>query len=101
MCTNMEKIMAENGKIRIICDGHRYRKDSDLAGGNTSFRCARPACRGRLRVVIVLGTGTTPNGRKRRRKTEMNRKLMRKRIRKIKMSRKHRKTMMKKEEEKE
>src|SRR6218665_3188879 len=46
----MEKLTAQNGKIRIICDGHRYRKDADLAGGGSSFRCLRAACRGRMKI---------------------------------------------------
>jgi len=46
----MEKLTAQNGKIRIICDGYRYRKDVDLAGGGSSFRCLRAACRGRMKI---------------------------------------------------
>src|SRR6218665_3171263 len=46
----MEKLTAQNGKIRIICDGYRYRKDADLAGGGSSFRCLRAACRGRMKI---------------------------------------------------
>src|SRR6218665_2439039 len=34
----MKQLTAQNGKIRIICDGYRYRKDVDLAGGGSSFR---------------------------------------------------------------
>jgi len=46
----MKKLTAQNGKIRIICDGYRYRKDVDLAGGGSSFRCLRSACRGRMKI---------------------------------------------------
>src|SRR6218665_3492055 len=46
----MEKLTAQNGKIRIICDGYCYRKDVDLAGGGSSFRCLRAACRGRMKI---------------------------------------------------
>src|SRR6218665_1033820 len=46
----MEKLTAQNGKIRILCDGYRYRKDADLAGGGSSFRCLRAACRGRMKI---------------------------------------------------
>ena len=46
----MEKLTAQNGKIRIIYDGYRYRKDADLAGGGSSFRCLRSACRGRMKI---------------------------------------------------
>src|SRR6218665_2079637 len=48
----MEKLTAQNGKIRIICDGYRYRKDADLAGGGSSFRCLRAACRGRMKIDV-------------------------------------------------
>src|SRR6218665_737786 len=46
----MEKLTAQNGKIRIIYGGYRYRKDADLAGGGSSFRCLRSACRGRMKI---------------------------------------------------
>jgi len=52
MRTDMEKILARNGKIRIICDGHRYRKDKDLAWGSSSWMCLRPACRGRMKISV-------------------------------------------------
>src|SRR6218665_288558 len=48
----MEKLTAQNGKIRIICDGYRYRKDADLAGGGSSFRCLSAACRGRMKIDV-------------------------------------------------
>src|SRR6218665_3366581 len=48
----MEKLTAQNGKIRIICDGYRYRKDADLAGGGSSFRCLRAACRGKMTIDV-------------------------------------------------
>src|SRR6218665_1164773 len=48
----MEKLTSQNGKIRIICDGYRYRKDADIAGGGSSFRCLRAACRGRMKIDV-------------------------------------------------
>ena len=48
----MEKLTAQNGKIRIIYGGYRYRKDVDLAGGGSSFRCLRSACRGRMKIDV-------------------------------------------------
>src|SRR6218665_1446268 len=52
MCINMEKITAENGKIYLISGGQKYRKDSDLVGNITSWRCVRSACRGRLKIGV-------------------------------------------------
>ena len=46
----MEKLTAQNGKICIICDGYCYGKDANLAGGGSSFRCLRPASRGRMKT---------------------------------------------------
>src|SRR6218665_368070 len=46
----MEKLTAQNGKICIICDGYCYGKDANLAGGCSSFRCLRPASRGRMKT---------------------------------------------------
>src|SRR6218665_3456436 len=46
----MEKLTAQNGKIHIKYDGYRYRKDADLAGGGSSFKCLRSACRGRMKI---------------------------------------------------
>src|SRR6218665_2171974 len=48
----MEKLTAQNGKIRIIYHGYRYRKDADLAGGGSSFRCLRAACGGRMKIDV-------------------------------------------------
>src|SRR6218665_384647 len=48
----MEKLTDQNGKIRIICDGYRYSKDTDLASGGSSFRCLRAACRGRMKIDV-------------------------------------------------
>src|SRR6218665_3991951 len=48
----MENLTAQNGKIRIIYDGYRYMKDADLAGGGSSFRCFRAACRGRMKINV-------------------------------------------------
>src|SRR6218665_2006025 len=52
MYIEMEKITAENGKIRILWGGYRYRKAADLAGGSSSWRSLRCACRGRLRIGV-------------------------------------------------
>src|SRR6218665_579720 len=47
----MEKIMTKNGKIYVIYGGQKFRKDSELAGGGSSWRCVKPACRGRMKIV--------------------------------------------------
>src|SRR6218665_4022864 len=46
----MEKIMPKNGKIYVIYGGQKFRKDSELAGGGSSWRCVRAACRGRMKI---------------------------------------------------
>src|SRR6218665_3123400 len=46
----MEKIISKNGKIYVIYGGHKFRKDSELAGGGSSWRCVKPACRGRMKI---------------------------------------------------
>src|SRR6218665_946746 len=46
----MEKIMTKNGKIYVIYGEHKFRKDSELAGGGSSWRCVKPACRGRMKI---------------------------------------------------
>src|SRR6218665_2701911 len=46
----MEKIMSENGKIYVIYGGQKFRKDSELAGGGSSWRCVKPACRRRMKI---------------------------------------------------
>ena len=45
----MEKI-SKNGKIYVIYEGQKFRKDSELAGGGSSWRCVKPACRGRMKI---------------------------------------------------
>src|SRR6218665_572326 len=51
MCTPaMEKIMSKNGKIYVIYGGQKFRKDSELAGGGSSWRCVKPACGGRRKI---------------------------------------------------
>ena len=46
----MEKIISKNGKIYVIYGGQKFRKDSELAGGGSSWRCVKPACRGRMKI---------------------------------------------------
>ena len=46
----MEKIISKNGKIYVIYEGQKFRKDSELAGGGSSWRCVKPACRGRMKI---------------------------------------------------
>src|SRR6218665_2123290 len=46
----MEKIISKNGKIYVIYEGQKFRKDSELAGGGSSWRCGKPACRGRMKI---------------------------------------------------
>ena len=46
----MDKLTAQNGKIYVIYGGHKFRKDSDLAGGGSSWRCVKLACRGRMMI---------------------------------------------------
>src|SRR6218665_978406 len=46
----MEKIISKNGKIYVIYGGQKFRKDSELAGEGSSWRCVKPACRGRMKI---------------------------------------------------
>src|SRR6218665_674362 len=48
----MEKIISKNGKIYVIhvYGGQTFRKDSELARGGASWRCVKPACRGRMKI---------------------------------------------------
>src|SRR6218665_1954685 len=46
----MEKIMSRNGKIYVIYGEQKFRKDSELAGGGSSWRCVKPACRGGMKI---------------------------------------------------
>src|SRR6218665_3312855 len=46
----MEKIMSKNGKIYVIYGEQKFRKDSELAGGGSFWRCVKPACRGRMKI---------------------------------------------------
>ena len=46
----MEKIISKNGKIYVIYGGQKFRKDSELARGGASWRCVKPACRGRMKI---------------------------------------------------
>jgi len=48
----MEKIISKNEKIYLIYGGQKFRKDSDLAGGGSSWRCVKPACRGRMKISV-------------------------------------------------
>src|SRR6218665_1770693 len=46
----MEKIISKNGKIYVIYGGQKFRKDRELAGGGSSWRFVKPACRGRMKI---------------------------------------------------
>src|SRR6218665_3963993 len=46
----MEKIISKYGKIYVIYGGQIFRKDSELTGGGSSWRCVKPACRGRMKI---------------------------------------------------
>ena len=46
----MEKIISKNGKIYVIYGGQKFRKDGELARGGASWRCVKPACRGRMKI---------------------------------------------------
>src|SRR6218665_1140923 len=48
----MEKIIPKNGKVYAIYGGQKFRKDSELAGGGSSWRCVKPACRGRMKIDV-------------------------------------------------
>lgn len=48
----MEKITTQNWKIYIIYGKYRYRKNSELATGTTSWRRVTLACCGRLRIGV-------------------------------------------------
>ena len=48
----MEKIDSQKGKIMILVDGYRYRKDRANADGSTSWRCCKKdGCRGRMKML--------------------------------------------------
>src|SRR6218665_2773727 len=46
----MEKIIFKNGKIYVIFGGQKFIKNSELARGGSSWRCVKPACRGRMKI---------------------------------------------------
>src|SRR6218665_3183516 len=46
----MEKIISKNGKIYVIYGGQKFRKDRELAGGGSSWRCIKLACRWRMKI---------------------------------------------------
>jgi len=49
----MEKILSKKKKVHQLHNGYRFRKDKVMKSGDTTWRCIRHMCCGRLRVGVT------------------------------------------------
>jgi len=49
----MEKVLSQKKKIHLLRNGYRFRKDTVMKGGDTTWRCIRRMCCARLRVGVT------------------------------------------------